>query len=339
MITIKDIAKKLNLSTAAVSKALNGYDDISEATRILVRKTAQEMGYMPNAAARALKTKCAHNLGVLFADEGKSGLRHPYFSHVLDGFRSMSEKLGYDVTFIGRRLGFTDKMTYLERCRFRGVDGVCVVCIDFQTDELSELITDRLPMVAIDYAQTGVANVFSANRQGMSELVRHIVELGHRKIAYIYGQQRNWTTHERIAGYQNTLISMNVPVRPEWLIPSEYQNEKMTVEKTKLLLEMPERPTCIIYADDKCAFAGMKYLREQGIRIPQDISVAGFDGVGYTLDMYPRLTTVVQDAAEIGRQASVILINRIERPFLTPVEDKFIACKLSPGDTVSDINA
>ena len=135
MVSMKDIAKQCNVSVASVSKALNGYPDISEETRQLILKTASEMGYLPNSSARALKTKRSYNLGVLFVDEAMSGLTHDYFNHVLESFKRTAESRGYDITFTSGNLS-GQHISYYDHCRYRGVDGVVIACINFFTEEL-----------------------------------------------------------------------------------------------------------------------------------------------------------------------------------------------------------
>ena len=132
MVSMKDIAKQCNVSVASVSKALNGYSDISEETRQLILKTASEMGYLPNSSARALKTRRSYNLGVLFVDEAMSGLTHDYFNHVLESFKRTAESRGYDITFTSGNLS-GQHLSYYEHCRYRGVDGVVIACINFFT--------------------------------------------------------------------------------------------------------------------------------------------------------------------------------------------------------------
>ena len=113
MVSLKDVAKRCGVSTATVSKALNGHSDIGEKTRIRIKEAAQEMGYFPNAAARALKTNRSYNLGVLFKEEAGRGLTHEYFSGILNGFKEKAEELGYDITFINNE-HVNHKMSYLE---------------------------------------------------------------------------------------------------------------------------------------------------------------------------------------------------------------------------------
>ena len=127
MSSLKDLAQECGVSVATVSKALNGQPDISAATRDRIREAARRMGYVPNMAARSMKTNRTYNLGVLFVDERQSGLAHEYFSAVLDSFKVQVEKLGYDITFINRNLGGRT-MTYLEHCHYRG-GGRCGDCL------------------------------------------------------------------------------------------------------------------------------------------------------------------------------------------------------------------
>ena len=187
MASLKDIARELGVSTATVSKALNDLPDISEETKQLVKEKAKEMGYFPNLAARALKTHRSYNIGVLCVDDKNSALTHPFFSRVLESLKSEAEALGYDITFIGQRLG-KENMSYVEHCRYRGVDGVVVACVDFSKPEVIELISSGLPVVTIDHIFSNAASVVSDNAEGITELMEYIISMGHRKIAYIHGR-------------------------------------------------------------------------------------------------------------------------------------------------------
>ena len=146
MVSMKEIAKQCNVSVATVSKALNGYSDIGEETKNYILRTASEMGYLPNSSARALKTKRTFNLGVLFVDEARSGLTHDYFNRVLESFKSTAEAKGYDITFTSGNVS-GKRMTYLEHCRYRGVDGVVMACVDFTAEEVQELLLSDIPVV------------------------------------------------------------------------------------------------------------------------------------------------------------------------------------------------
>ena len=142
MVTIKDISKKCGVSPATVSKALNGYDDISEETIRLVRQTASELNYTPNAAARLLKTSISHNIGVLFVDDTMSGLTHEYFSYILNSVKEEAEISGYDITFISQKLG-KRKMSFLQHCLYRNCDGVVIASVNFDSKAVHELINSE----------------------------------------------------------------------------------------------------------------------------------------------------------------------------------------------------
>ena len=301
---MKDIAKQCNVSVASVSKALNGYSDISEETRQLILKTESEMGYLPNSSARALKTRRSYNLGVLFVDEAMSGLTHDYFNHVLESFKRTAESRGYDITFTSGNLS-GQHLSYYEHCRYRGVDGVVIACINFFTEEVQRLVQSEIPVVTIDHVFDGRIAVVSNNIQGMEELVSYILERGHRKIAYI-------------------------PVIP-------YRDAEAAAIATSELLDLKDPPTCILYPDDFSALGGINEIHERGLRIPDDISIAGYDGLTFARILEPRLTTLCQDTETIGRLAAQKLIDLIENPKTTIIDKFTVDGRLFPGASVRNL--
>ena len=320
MVSMKDIAKQCHVSVASVSKALNGYSDIGEETRNLIITTAHEMGYLPNSSARALKTKKSYNLGVLFVDAAMNGLTHEYFNHVLESFKYRAEEKGYDITFIaGNTAG--QKMSFYERCRYRGVDGVLVACFKYYEEDIQDLIRSELPVVTIDHTFEGKIAVVSNNVQGMEELVSYIYSMGHKKIAYIHGDDTP-VTRNRLSGFYRTTQRYGLEIPDEYVRASSYRNLEMAAKATGELLDLPNPPTCIMYPDDYAAVGGMNEIRERGLRIPEDISITGYDGIDLVRMMEPKLTTLCQDTRKIGRMAAEKLISLIEHPKTTLV-DKF----------------
>ena len=320
MVSMKDIAKQCHVSVASVSKALNGYSDIGEETRNLIITTAHEMGYLPNSSARALKTKKRYNLGVLFVDAAMNGLTHEYFNHVLESFKYRAEEKGYDITFIaGNTAG--QKMSFYERCRYRGVDGVLVACFKYYEEDIQDLIRSELPVVTIDHTFEGKIAVVSNNVQGMEELVSYIYSMGHKKIAYIHGDDTP-VTRNRLSGFYRTTQRYGLEIPDEYVKASSYRDLEMAAKATGELLDLPNPPTCIMYSDDYAAVGGMNEIRERGLRIPEDISITGYDGIDLVRMMEPKLTTLCQDTRKIGRMAAEKLISLIEHPKTTLV-DKF----------------
>ena len=280
MVSLKDIAATCGVSTATVSKALNDLPDISQERKELIREKAKEMGYLPNLAARALKTNHSYNIGILFADDKNSGLTHPHFSRVLEAVKAEAEHRGYDVTFINHGLG-KRKMSYLEHCRYRGVDGVVIACIDFNNPEVSELVESTIPTVTIDHVFNSTAAIVSNNADGMQQLMEYILSKGHRQIAYIHGKD-SAVTRERLVSFYRTLEEHGIEVPDEYVREGVYNDPKAAAEETKELLKLKKTPTCILYPDDYAAFGGISAIRETGMSVPDDISIAGFDGIPVT---------------------------------------------------------
>lgn len=312
MITIKQIAKICNVSTATVSKALNDYDDISQATKDRILKTAKDLGYLPNSAAKSMKTDKTFNIGVLYQDEANSGLTHEYFSHILEAFKLEVEKHGYDLTFINKNNSNFRQMTYLEHCRYRNFDGVMIACINFDDPEVEELINSSIPLVTIDHVSENTNAVVSNNYQGIKDLIEYAYALGHRKIAYIYGDKASDVTTVRLNSFKETLAKLGVHVPKHFLRASKYLDSDAAAQITKELLSLETKPSCILYSDDYSALGGISAIREMGLSIPNDISVAGYDGLSLSRVVSPTLTTVKQDVETMGSLAGEILLASIK---------------------------
>ena len=338
IVSLKDISKACGVSIATVSKALNDHSDISKETKERVREIADKLGYHPNAAAQALKTNRSNNIGVLFVDEANSGLTHDYFSHVLDSFKKKAEQEGFDITFINGDKSRTNKMSYLSHAIYRGFDGVVIACVEFSDPEVDELIKSNIPVVTIDHTFYNRIAIVSDNIKGIRDLVTYIYEQGHRKIAYVHGIENTAVTQSRLTSFYNTLQDLGVPVRDEYMVASPYRNTEKAFEATAKLLELPDPPTCIMYSDDFAAFGGINAIRQKGLRIPEDISVAGYDGIELARRISPLMTTIVQDTDKIGRVAASKLIDLINNPKGTLIEQIVVEGTLEKGESVANIN-
>lgn len=331
MVSIKDIAGHCGVSVATVSKALNGHTDISQKTRELIQQTAEDMGYHPNSSARALKTNRTYNIGVLFVDESLNGLTHDYFSHVLDGFRVCAEKHGYDITFINSSTG---SMSYLKHSLYRGFDGVVMACINFYDPDVIELADSEIPIVTIDHLYEHRVSVLSDNEGGMSELVKYVISMGHKRIAYIHGNDTA-VTHMRLKGFHDTLKSFGGSVPGDYVLASSYRNPDNAFALTKKLLALRDRPTCILYSDDYSCIGGINAINDAGLRIPEDISIAGYDGSFVSQILSPRLTTYKQASDRIGRIAAEKLMQLIESYKAPQAECITVAGNVLKGGSVA----
>ncbi len=336
MVSLKDISKACGVSVATVSKALNDHGDISKETKDYVRSVADKLGYHPNAAAKALKTNRTNNIGVLFVDEANSGLTHDYFSHVLDSFKRKAEQEGFDITFINADKSRANNMTYLSHAIYRGFDGVVIACVNFSDPQVYELIKSNIPVVTIDHMYSNRIAILSDNVRGMSDLVSYVYRKGHRKIAYIHGMESS-VTQARLASFYKTLQDLNVTIPDEYVVTSPYRDTDSACEATNKLLDLKDPPTCILYPDDFAAFGGINAIRQRGLRIPEDISVAGYDGIEIAKRISPRLTTLVQDTNEIGRLAASKLIDLINNPKATLIEQIMVEGEIEEGESVSEI--
>lgn len=337
MVSLKDISAACHVSVATVSKALNDQSDISEATKERVRAAAKELGYFPNSAAKALKTNRTWNLGVLFVDEAQSGLTHDYFAYVLDSFKRTAEKKGYDITFINCCKTRPNRMSYLEHAKYRGFDGVVIACIDFNDPEVTELVKSKIPVVTIDHVFHNRITIMSDNVRGMRELFTYVYGKGHRKIAYIHGAD-SAVTQARVASFYRTAQELGVEIPDEYVKEAAYRDTDETYRMTQKLLELENPPTCILFPDDRASFGGLNAIRENGFRIPEDISVAGYDGSLIGQQMDPKLTTYRQDTEAIGKSAAEELISLIEQPKTTVIQQVVIEGHVIQGETVKDVS-
>lgn len=336
MVSMKDIAARCNVSVATVSKALNDQTDIGEATRQFIKQTAKEMGYFPNSQARALRTNRSYNIGVLFVDEGHSGLSHDYFAKVLDSFKSSVEENGYDLTFVNCNKTRRGRMSYLEHSRYRGFDGIAIACIDFHDPEVVELAESDIPLVTIDYTFNNRSSVISNNYSGMVSLVTNVVNKGHRKIAYVCGEDTA-VTKNRLAAFYTVLEENNIVIPENFVKTGAYRDIKRTEQITDELLEGKDVPTCILFSDDYSAIGGLNSIRKHGLRIPEDISICGYDGINIAAQISPKITTIRQDTLVIGQKAAEKLISLIERPKMTAEEQIMVDGVYVEGESIATI--
>lgn len=333
MVSMKDIAKRCGVSIATVSKALNGQPDIGEETRSRICAAAAEMGYMTNSAARALKTNRTYNLGVLFVDESRSGLSHEYFSSLLESFKVEAESHGYDITFINHNVG-GKPTSYLQHCLYRGLDGVIIACVDFTDPRVEEMVNSGIPLVTIDHVFNNRLAVISDNVSGVETLVRYVYSKGHRKLAFLHGEDTT-VTRRRLTGFYRACEELGLEIPDEYVRACVYHDPDRCAQATRELLALPDRPTCILFPDDFSFIGGMNVLNELGLRIPEDISAVGYDGIHLAKVM--RLTTYSQNTRELGRVAAKKLISLIERPKTTLTDQIMVSGTLMEGISVRQL--
>ena len=335
MVTITDIAKACGVSRAAVSKALNGAPDISPKTAERIREQARTLGYLPNAAARALKVGRSYNIGVLFSDPTGGGITHEYFSQIFESVKEEAERLGYDITFISKDIGAM-RMDYYEHAKYRSCDGVVIASADFTDPAIARLVNSEIPTVTLDYTFDSHTSILSDNVRGMEALVRFVYEKGHRKLAFIHGEMTS-VTQKRVASFKKTCAALGITVAPEYIREAVYHDPRSSGLATRAILELPERPTCIFYPDDLSFLGGLSELERHGISIPNDMSVVGYDGIPLSQILRPRLSTYRQGAERMGLEAARLLIEQIEHPETWLPQSITVEGELLSGSTVKTI--
>ena len=327
--TIRDIANHCGLPPITVRRVLDdSMYDINDRTRRKVFRSAEAVGYVV--------VRQTHNLGMIFRDENAKGLTHPFFAALLNAFKSAAEERDYDLTFINHRDG-PDGMTYLERCQYRNVDGVCLACLDFTTPEVAALVDSGIPCVTVDHRFEHVPAVLSDNENGVHMLVDYAASLGHRRIAFIHGHNNSVVTSTRITQFRTAMQYHRLPIPEGFVRAGLYNDIGLVRDIICELLRLPERPTCILLPDDSCYFGAQEAAQSMGLRIPEDISFAGYDGIALTQALRPQLTTIHQNSEAIGRECARRLIEWIERPDTASRKPTIFPVQLIRGGTVAPV--
>lgn len=308
--TIYDLAKKTGFSITTVSKALNNYKDVSEKTRAKILQAAAEMDYLPNAHAQSLSTKKSWAIGVMFSEANEVGMKHPFFNGIIESFRHATEEHGYDLIFASRNLCNRD-MSYLEHFKHRAVDGIVVICSDRMDEQVQELMQSDIPIVVVDMDSANCSVVFSDNTEGARMAVNYLYELGHRHIAHIAGDSSIDAGAARVKGYELAMHALDLPIQPGYLVNAGFFSVEEGKQAMEQLLQLPSPPTAVFVAGDQMAIGAIEAVHEHGLRVPEDISIIGYDDIEMIKYITPKLTTIRQDTDEIGEAAAELLIEQM----------------------------
>ena len=324
--TISEVARHCGIDPAVARRVLlSRVREIDEQTRRKVMESADALGYAPPARA--------DNIGIVYADESGRGLTHPFFSLILNAFRDEAQARGYDVTFIHTAAG-AEPEDLIERCLNLNVDGVCMVCVDFEAPGIKALAACGLPCLTVDHIYRRVPAVLSDNETGVQKLVERAISKGHTRIAFINGQNNSIVTRTRISQFNYTMAYHSLPVRPEYVREGRYHDIPLVRSIVGELLKLPEPPTCILLPDDMTYLGAQEAARAMGLRIPEDVSFAGYDGIPMTQALTPPLTTIRQSSDRIGQMAARRLIDLIENPDAASRKPIVFPVELIEGGTI-----
>jgi LacI family transcriptional regulator, galactose operon repressor len=304
---------------STVSRVFNGYADVSDATRQRVLATARELDYTPSAAARTLVRRRSELIGViLYTGEEHPDIQHPFFQEVLVGLKHGIGALGYDLLLFATDQPGSNRgkpHSYLRRARHHRVDGVVLMGVDLDDPEVEKLLGSPTPIIGVDLALGGprASYVTSDNVTGARLAVRHLHALGHSRIATIAGPSTSKAGGDRTVGYRAEMQTLGLESPPGYEQPGDFYAESGEIA-LHALLTLPEPPTAVFAASDMMAFGALKAIRDAGLRCPEDMAVIGFDDVAIAGVISPALTTIRQDAPELGIAAGRSLIEMIENP-------------------------
>jgi LacI family transcriptional regulator len=315
-ITIRQLARLSGVSIGTVSRALNGYTDVNPETRERIIRLARELDYTPAAAARSLVTQRSHVIGVfLETGEGHPDLQHPFFHEVLVGVKNVIGAGGYDLLLFASERpgnGYGDH-SYLKRALHHNVEGVVLFGVDPDDGEVRRLVRSEMACVGVDVELAGPKTeyVISDSASGIGLAMRHLHELGHRRIATITGMLDKKPGTDRLRGYRSELQALGLAYRDEYVAYGDFYVESGHREMARLL-ELDEPPTAVVTASDLMALGAIRAVAEAGRAVPHDVSIVGFDDIQLAGHVHPPLTTLRQDKAGLGAEAGRALMALID---------------------------
>ena len=309
MATMKDIARLAQVSTSTVSHVINGSRFVSDEIREKVMRIVAELNYTPSAVARRLKVRETKTIGLLV-----TATNNPFFAEVMAGVEQYCQQHQYNL-IIATTGGDSKRLQQnLQTLIHKQVDGVLLMCGDsrFQADMELEV---SLPLVVMDwwFTELNADKILENSERGGYLATKSMVDAGHQKIGIITGNLRKSVAKNRLQGYKKALSEANIVLNPDWIVESHFDFEGGIVGAQKLLALL-DRPTAIFCCSDTIAIGAYQAIQNQGLRIPQDISIMGYDDIELARYLFPSLSTISQPKAELGKLAVETLLQRIQEP-------------------------
>ncbi|WP_313031658.1 LacI family DNA-binding transcriptional regulator [Massilia alkalitolerans] len=307
MATMKQVAERVGVSTSTVSHVINGTRAVSEAVRRQVLATIEEMGYIPNAMARSLKNDKSHTIGVSIPDN-----THPCFAELLRGIEDAAFEVGYNIMLCNGYGDVQRQATHLRSLTEKRIDGLILVAGSAR-DELAPLLAgQRVPIVLADHEVPAVDTDFIGldHEATGHAATRHLIELGHRRIACVAGPRAEPHSLERIAGLRRALMDAGLSLPAAYLVHAT-PDCGGGHDAVRGLLALDNPPTAVFACNDLMALGGLCAAQEAGVAVPGQLSVVGGDDLGMAAFATPRLSSVTQPTHALGRQLTELLVGRI----------------------------
>ena len=305
-VTIKDVARAANVSVATVSRALNGHHNVAEAVRLRVIRVASELRYSPHAAARSLSSRRTHTIGVVLPD-----LYGEFFSELMRGVDQVARERGFHLLVSSYHGNPEEQGAALRAMRGR-VDGLLLMSPYIgDTGHLTDNLSPTQPTVLMNthLPDSGLAGLSVDNYGGAVAMVRHLADTGRKRIAFITGPEDNFDARERKRGYTDALAE-HLPDAKPWILPGDFNEPSGHAAGLELSVS-EQRPDAVFAANDMMALGCLSAFMQAGIRVPQQIALAGFDDIPLSRYVQPSLTTVRVNIARLGGQAMSALSDAI----------------------------
>lgn len=308
-VTIVDVARESGVSYSTVSRVLSGFEFVKDETRQRVLNAAQRLGYVVNIGARSLAGGKSQIIGVLVP-----GLDNGYIGEIARGIDEELSRVNYDLMVYTTHRHQGKELTYARAIANGLTDGLLLI-VPLVRDYLQAFQEQQFPYVLIDQGDpTNRSHVVdSTNWQGAYEATKYLIELGHQRIGIITGLMEITSAGERLEGYKSALTDHNIAFDPDLVAMGDFWQPR-AYQAALELMALTNPPTAIFASNDLSAFGAMEAVRESGLRIPEDVSIIGFDDVPQAALVHPKLTTVRQPLDQIGRVAVRMLLEQIDNP-------------------------
>lgn len=307
MSTIDDVARRAGVSPVTVSRVINGASNVKLATREKVMRAIEELHYVPSTAARSLRSKRTNTLALLVPD-----ITNPFWTTVSRGVEDSAQSGGYSVLLCNTDESPEKLLRYLDVIISQRVDGAIITPYDSNARNFAKLRDRKIPTVVIDRRIDGwkVDTVRGDSISGARALVKHLIELGHTRIAIISGPRITSTAEERVTGYQIALAEAGISIDPRLIKRGEFRTSSGE-RLTHKIFEAGLNPTAVFASNNAIAMGVIKAANQRGLHIPGDIALVCFDDSPNLSPIFPFLTAVVQPAYDMGVKAAELLLNRL----------------------------
>jgi len=306
-ITLKKVAEKAEVSVNTASRAINNKPDINEETKKRILKVAQELGYVRNDTAVALRTKKTGTIGVVIADN-----RNPFYAEVLNGMEEATREKNYHIILANTQRDYKKEEEAINLLLAKRVDGLLITPVQDIDDDIKNLIDANIPFVVVgrDFENIEVDAIYNDEVKGGFLATEYLIKKGHKRIALIDGFLYKSPAKGRLEGYKKALNKYRISL-DESLISVGDINIEDGYKRTKQMLEKNLDFTAIFAYNDMMAFGAMQAIKEKDLRIPEDIGLVGYDDIPFSSLITPPLTTIRLKKQELGTESVKLLLSRI----------------------------